>query len=257
LYERRVSDVRFLVPVLAGLSKREIIEALPKLIKMNLNVVKEVLINRLLSGKNIETHAPPLKPHELLIALHEMESQLADMKSIVAACNILLARKDLYTQEILAGVIQQLSDQPTIPALLMRTMLQALNTYPKLLGFLMNVMDRLVVKQIWRQSAKVWEGFVKICERTMPQSYTILLHLPEAQLRNAFILAPTMREPLLKYVNSLTIQQQATIPPKVIDVIQTDPAKYAERFLKGDDAGSRSGSEEREVEVGAGENMES
>ena len=64
LYHKRVSDVRFLIPVLTGLEKvkkeevltrgegeiefqREIISALPKLIKLSPPVVKEVF-NRLL-----------------------------------------------------------------------------------------------------------------------------------------------------------------------------------------------------------------
>lgn len=42
LYQSRVSDVRFLIPVLNGLSKNEIFNALPHLIKLNPNVVKEV-----------------------------------------------------------------------------------------------------------------------------------------------------------------------------------------------------------------------
>lgn len=42
LYESRVPDVRFLIPVLTGLSKNEIFNALPHLIKLNPNVVKEV-----------------------------------------------------------------------------------------------------------------------------------------------------------------------------------------------------------------------
>lgn len=42
LYQTRVSDVRFLIPVLNGLTKKEVIAALPKLIKLNPFVVKEV-----------------------------------------------------------------------------------------------------------------------------------------------------------------------------------------------------------------------
>ena len=47
LYHKRVSDVRFLIPVLTGLEKKEIIAVLPKLVKQSPNVVKEVF-NRLL-----------------------------------------------------------------------------------------------------------------------------------------------------------------------------------------------------------------
>lgn len=48
LYQTRVSDVRFLIPVLNGLTKKEVIAALPKLIKLNPIVVKEVNIILLL-----------------------------------------------------------------------------------------------------------------------------------------------------------------------------------------------------------------
>lgn len=47
LYQKRVSDVRFLIPVINGFSKKEIIDILPQLIKLNPVVVKEV-IKRLL-----------------------------------------------------------------------------------------------------------------------------------------------------------------------------------------------------------------
>jgi len=49
LYHKRVSDVRFLIPVLNGLLKHEIVDVLPKLITQSPNVVKEVF-NRLLGS---------------------------------------------------------------------------------------------------------------------------------------------------------------------------------------------------------------
>ena len=54
LYAHRVADVRFLIPVLSGLSRPEVIAALPKLIKLNPGVVKvrkQVSTHYTLSGK--------------------------------------------------------------------------------------------------------------------------------------------------------------------------------------------------------------
>lgn len=102
LYHKRVADVRFLIPVLNGLSKKEVIAALPKLIKLNPIVVKEVF-NRLLgahgnhfkliisnlfnklsilveSGTNFQS---PLTPSDLLIALHNIDPSECDMKTII------------------------------------------------------------------------------------------------------------------------------------------------------------------------------
>lgn len=54
----------------------------------------------------------------------------------------------MYTQEVLAMVIQQLMDQTPLPMLFMRTVIQSLSMYPKLLGFVMNIMQRLISKQV-------------------------------------------------------------------------------------------------------------
>ena len=51
LYEERVKDVRFLIPVLNGLSKMEVIQYLPQLIQCKTDVVKEVFM-RVLSNKS-------------------------------------------------------------------------------------------------------------------------------------------------------------------------------------------------------------
>lgn len=63
--------------------------------------------------------------------------------------------------------------------------------------------------QVWKYP-KVWEGFVKCCQRTKPQSYSVLLQLPPAQLTSVFERCPEMREPLLQHVNSFTPHQVRT-----------------------------------------------
>lgn len=52
LYQHRVPDVRFLIPVLNGLTKKEVLAVLPKLIKLNPDVVKRVF-QRLLGSQVI------------------------------------------------------------------------------------------------------------------------------------------------------------------------------------------------------------
>lgn len=215
LYHSRVSDVRFLIPVLNGLTKKEITSALPKLIKLNPVVVKEVF-NRLLG-----LHGggdPPISPSELLIALHLLDPAKVEIKSIMKATSLCFAEKQVYTQEVLAVVMQQLMDVTPLPTLLMRTVIQSLTLYPRLTGFVMNILQRLIVKQVWRQKV-VWEGFIKCCQRTKPQSFQVLLQLPHAQLSEALTVCPDMLLPLQEHVRSLTETQRAHIPSSVMDVI--------------------------------------
>ncbi|XP_040005154.1 symplekin [Xiphias gladius] len=222
LYHKRVPDVRFLIPVINGLEKSEVIQALPKLIKLNPIVVKEVF-NRLLGTQHSEgsSSVSPLTPGDLLIALHNIDSTKCDMKSIIKATNLCFGEKNVYTSEVLAVVMQQLMEHSPLPMLLMRTVIQSLTMYPRLGGFVMNILSRLIVKQVWKYP-KVWEGFVKCCQRTKPQSYSVLLQLPPAQLTSVFERCPEMREPLLHHVHSFTPHQQAHIPASIMAVLEAN-----------------------------------
>uniref|UniRef100_A0A8C2DQ12 Symplekin n=1 Tax=Cyprinus carpio TaxID=7962 RepID=A0A8C2DQ12_CYPCA len=203
----------------------EVIQALPKLIKLNPIVVKEVF-NRLLGTQHSEgsSSMSPLTPGELLIALHNIDSSKCDMKSIIKATNLCFGEKNVYTSEVLAVVMQQLMEQTPLPILLMRTVIQSLTMYPRLAGFVMNILARLILKQVWKYP-KVWEGFVKCCQRTKPQSYNVLLQLPPPQLASVFERCPEMREPLLQHVHSFTPHQQAHIPASIMAVLEANSRK--------------------------------
>ncbi|XP_018355047.1 PREDICTED: symplekin [Trachymyrmex septentrionalis] len=221
LYQTRVSDVRFLIPVLNGLTKKEVIAALPKLIKLNPIVVKEVF-NRLLGTHNNDSgvpHTSPITPAELLIALHSIDPSKAELKTVIKATSLCFAEKQAYTQETVAVVMQHLMEMTPLPTLLMRTVIQSLALYPRLSGFVMNILQRLILKQVWKQP-KVWEGFVKCCERTQPQSFAVILQLPPAQLAEALRMASNLRAPLLTHVEAFAENQKAHIPQSIMDVIQ-------------------------------------
>ena len=175
LYAKRVADVRFLIPVLNGLTKQEVGAALPKLIKLNPVVVKEVF-NRLL-GTGSSAQSGAMTPADLMIALHNIDTSKCDMKTIIKATGLCFQEKSVFTMEVLTIVLQQLMEQKDIPLLLMRTVIQSVALYPNLIGFTMNILQRLIVKQVWKQKM-LWEGFIKCCERTKPQSFRVLLQVP-------------------------------------------------------------------------------
>lgn len=102
--------------------------------------------------------------------------------------------------------MQHLMEMTPLPTLLMRTVIQSLALYPRLSGFVMNILQRLILKQVWKQP-KVWEGFVKCCERTQPQSFAVILQLPPAQLAEALRMASNLRAPLLAHVEAFAENQ--------------------------------------------------
>ena len=84
-----------------------------------------------------------------------MDSSKCDIKSMMTAIKLCVVEKRVYTQEVLAVVFQQLMDQNPLPTLMMRTVLQSLNIHPKLSGFVMNMLQRLIVKQVLRPCLSV------------------------------------------------------------------------------------------------------
>ncbi|CAG5043566.1 unnamed protein product [Parnassius apollo] len=163
LYATRVSDVRFLIPVLNGLSKKEILAALPKLIKLNPVVVKEVF-NKLLGLQNPNEEHSPVSPEDLLVELHLIDPSKADLKYIIKATAICFAEKNTYTQDVLSAVLQRLAEEPDIPVLMMRSVLQALTLHPGLAPLALDILRLLIDKEVWTHKV-AWEGWVKCCER--------------------------------------------------------------------------------------------
>lgn len=127
------------------------------------------------------------------------------------------AERQTYTAEVLAIVMQRLIEQNPLPTLLMRTVIQSLSLYPKLIGFVMNTLQTLIQKQIWKQK-KVWEGFIKCCQRTKPQSFAILLQLPAPQLMTVFRSSPDLKLALRQHVSSFT-DSQPPLPPSILEAI--------------------------------------
>lgn len=218
LHQTKVSDVRLLIPVINGLTKNEILNVLPKLIKLNPVVVKEVF-NRLLGiGAEITTANLPITPAELLVALHTVDTAKVELKWVVKATSLCLAEKETYTHDVLGSVIQQLVEMTPLPTLLMRTVIQSLTLHPRLAGFVTNLLQRLIVRQVWKQKV-VWDGFIKCAQRLTPASLGILIQLPAAQLQDALNICPEFREPMLEHAREIMEHQIGHVSQDRMDVL--------------------------------------
>ncbi|XP_055855155.1 symplekin [Episyrphus balteatus] len=218
LYQTKVNDVRLLIPVLSGLTKTEILTALPKLLKLNPIVVKEVF-NRLLAiGTEYASQKMPISPSEILVSLHTLDQNKCELKYVVKATSLCLAEKEVYTQDILGACLQQLVDIVPIPTLFMRTVIQSLALYPRLSNFIIGLLQRLILKQVWKQKL-IWEGFLKCCQRLKPQSSSVLIQLPLPQLQDALNQCPDLRAPLLEYAESVEENQAGIISQQTMDIL--------------------------------------
>lgn len=93
-----------------------------------------------------------------------------------------------------------------LPTLLMRTVIQSLTQFPRLAGFITNLLQRLILKQVWKHKL-IWDGFIKCCARLQPQSMGVLIQLPVAQLQDAMNISPELKSPLIEYAKEMNKHQ--------------------------------------------------
>lgn len=70
--------------------------------------------------------------------------------------------KDVYKSEVLAVVLQQLEDRPTLPQLFMSTALKTLTAYKSLASFTNKILLNLVRRRIWTDE-KQWSEYIRLC----------------------------------------------------------------------------------------------
>ncbi|KAK3018031.1 hypothetical protein RJ639_004521 [Escallonia herrerae] len=253
LYDTKVKDAEILVPVLPFLQKDEVVifsdffnfdliirkyfysllselrmslysiflalQIFPHFVNLPLDKFQAALA-RAVQGSS--QSGPVLTPAEVLIAIHGIDPDRDGIPlkkatiSITDACNACFEQRQIFTQQVLAKVLNQLVEHIPLPLLFMRTVLQAIGAFPSLVDFIMEILSRLVNKQIWKHP-KLWVGFLKCALLTKPQSFAVLLQLPPAQLENALNRTPALKAPLIAHANQINIRP--SLPRSVLVVL--------------------------------------
>ncbi|KAJ1391967.1 Symplekin C-terminal, partial [Sesbania bispinosa] len=128
---------------------------------------------------------------------------------ITDACSACFEQRTVFTQQVLAKALNQMVDQTPLPLLFMRTVIQAIDAFPSLVDFVMEILSKLVTKQVWRMP-KLWVGFLKCVYQTQPRSFHVLLQLPPQQLESALNRHANLRGPLASYANQPSVKSSLT-----------------------------------------------
>lgn len=113
----------------------------------------------------------------------------------------------------------RLVEMTPLPTLLMRTVIQSLRQYPRLAGFITNLLQKLILKQVWKNEL-IWKGFPKCCELLQPQSMGVLVQLPFPQIEDALIQCPKLKDPLLAYVREMNKHQISHASQQVLRLLE-------------------------------------
>ncbi|KAI5992588.1 Symplekin tight junction protein C terminal-domain-containing protein [Pisolithus orientalis] len=215
LISERDLDARFLIPIIAEMDKVDIMRHLPRIVSIlngqpePKNLVRSVFSSIVTTPPqtfgSVTSNLPRVRqselltPAELMVLLHEAEKEIG-LKSAIEAIGICFSMTDVFRSEILAVVMQQIVDEPVLPVLFLRTVIQAVTTYKSLVPFVSTtLLSRLITKKIW-QNPHLWEGFIRCAKVIAPASFGALLQLPKEQLRELVDKQPSLKSGLRDYV---------------------------------------------------------
>ncbi|KAJ7504498.1 Symplekin tight junction protein C terminal-domain-containing protein [Mycena galericulata] len=215
LINERDLDARFLIPIIAEMDKPDIIRHLPRIVSIlngeaePKNLVRSVFSSIVTTPPqtfgSVTSNLPRVRqselltPAELMVLLHEAEKEIG-LQSAKEAISVCFSMTDVFRSEILAVVMQQIMDEPVLPVLFLRTVIQAVTTYKSLVGFVSTtLLSRLITKKIWT-NPRLWEGFIWCAKVIAPASFGALLQLPKDQLRELVDKQPSLKSGLRDYV---------------------------------------------------------
>ncbi|KAJ3986382.1 Symplekin tight junction protein C terminal-domain-containing protein [Lentinula detonsa] len=215
LINERDLDARFLIPIIAEMDKPDIVRHLPRIVSIldgkpeSKNLVRSVFSSVVTTPPqtfgSVSSNMPRVRqselltPAELMVLLHDSEKEIG-IKSAKEAIGICFSMTDVFRSEILAVVMQQIMDEPVLPVLFLRTVIQAVTTYKSLVGFVSTtLLSRLITKKIW-SNPLLWEGFIHCAKVIAPASFGALLQLPKDQLRELVDKQPSLKAGLRDYV---------------------------------------------------------
>ncbi|KAF2323897.1 hypothetical protein GH714_003802 [Hevea brasiliensis] len=215
LYETKLKDATILIPILSSLSKNEVLPIFPRLVGLPIEKFQMALAHILQGSAHT---GPALTPAEVLVAIHDIspEKDGLALKKITDACSACFEQRTVFTQQVLAKALNQMVDQTPLPLLFMRTVIQAVDAFPTLVDFVMELLSKLVSRQVWKMP-KLWVGFLKCVSQTRPHSFRVLLQLPPPLLESALNKHANLRGPLATYASQPSIK--TSLPRSTLAVL--------------------------------------
>ncbi|KAM1023427.1 hypothetical protein ACFX2A_045296 [Malus domestica] len=124
---------------------------------------------------------------------------------ITDACSACFEQRTVFTQA-LAKALNQMVDQTPLPLLFMRTVIQAIDDFPSLVDFVMEILSKLVRKLGTSDVLYVRFGFLKCASQTQPHSFHELLRLPPPQPESTLNKYANLRGPLAAYASQPSVK---------------------------------------------------
>lgn len=188
---------RAFIPIIGGLSTAEVEELIKAFVKtLGMTADGLVELDKIFCRIH-RTRPPPLNKAALLVYLHRIELD-KDQKAVLDSIELCLKNKSEFKSDVLKEAINALLEDavPVLP--LMRTAIRSAQALVDMRPFVLNeVIPKLLLKEVWTASPRVWEGVVLASK--------ILIEQREGELNSKGF------EPLLKALLKVPVKPLGTL----------------------------------------------
>jgi symplekin len=168
IFLTRKLGFNFMLLCLDDLSGQEILDNIDTMVlylndgDANEKVLKNTILKIVVEDQTKEDRAPRVEPSELLVRLHLLDENVCSVLKVRKVTDLCFAESGVFNQECLAIVLQRISEQAVLPTLMMRTLMQSVSKFPRLVAFTNGLLTRLVGPRLWG-NLPIWEGVIRYC----------------------------------------------------------------------------------------------
>ncbi|KAG0361453.1 hypothetical protein BGX24_005342 [Mortierella sp. AD032] len=235
-------NARFLVPIISGLNKEEVLASLPRIVSLLKGTERERrtvtdVFMKLLSGSSGAAGAPAAGPGAPTNNAPGQQNGAVSGVQGSGGNSGHLARRDSNSgmsapQNHARGPVLSPSEL-LIQLHLMEDVVgwkaacEAITLYKNLVGFVNSmILARMIQKNVWSRPV-LWKGFVRCAKMMQPTSASVIASLPRQQLKEVLTMEPSLKESVDAYqkarssgrrvgggaAKQLNVHNVASLPP--------------------------------------------
>eukprot|EP00834_Sanchytrium_tribonematis_P002170 NODE_62_length_26495_cov_0.832853.p2 type:complete len:772 gc:universal NODE_62_length_26495_cov_0.832853:13065-10750(-) len=190
---------KILLPVLHAFDKNDIVKYISYIFNEDYEeaVVKQCLSKLLLTIG--DDNVPKLTASELLVLVHAKESELTDSSLALA---YVLTLPEIQDEKVLTESLEEMLKLGNIPELTMVTLEHCIEEHSNMIEFITkDLLSIMVRKRIW-DTPSLWHNFIRICGKTQPQCFGVVLDLPKNAFKELIERESGIRESLKQIINN-------------------------------------------------------
>ncbi|PAV88915.1 hypothetical protein WR25_24363 isoform A [Diploscapter pachys] len=249
LHATRNTDARGMIPILSGLDREDIVNLLPHFVLNSSNQkFVQVVIKRLLTGKNPDTLEPTITGEDLIFEYHKLEPREEEERKMhVENLSELLDSRHIQKDHI-AAAIEKILELDVVPPLFYHTLTVVDKKFPSLDSFISNVVQKVILRELWKANDETRKAFFRSIIQLRSVAYAPMLTEFRGDEFLEFVeyAGNQIILDLRDFYPTLSTSQRRSVATEISDKVRDKDAEEKQRLKAGKDGKGSKENKEKE-----------